>query len=169
MQLQVGSPFDSGRGSTSRSPEMGNSSQDIFCPLNALARTPISREQLEQWLAGYPNRQAAWAIKRGFRVGFRIGYKGNREARQANNHGSAQLRPDIVREKLLKEVQMGRVAGPFQNIPMPNLIVSPIGLVKKAPLGNTDSFLTCHIPKPSPSMTGSQQRKHRSSTQVLMK
>jgi hypothetical protein len=36
-----------------------------------------------------------------------------------------------VHRKIVGEVEKGRVAGPFENIPFPNLRCSPIGLVPK--------------------------------------
>ena len=40
-----------------------------------------------------------------------------------------------VMEKLNKEIKLGRIVGPFSSKPLPNLIVSPIGLVPKAEEG----------------------------------
>ncbi|KAJ1206227.1 hypothetical protein NDU88_001636 [Pleurodeles waltl] len=39
--------------------------------------------------------------------------------------------PGVVQEKLQKELQLGRVAGPFAQPPLPNFIVSPLGIVPK--------------------------------------
>ena len=38
----------------------------------------------------------------------------------------------MAREKLWKEIQMGRIAGPFVSPPLANLRVSPIGVVPKS-------------------------------------
>ena len=40
-------------------------------------------------------------------------------------------RPDIVREKLNKEITAGRIAGPFQTPPFPDMFCSPLGIVPK--------------------------------------
>jgi hypothetical protein len=48
---------------------------------------------------------------------------------------SASNNPEIVQEKLNKEISEGRMAGPFSRKPFPNLIVSPIGLVPKKATG----------------------------------
>ena len=53
----------------------------------------------------------------------------------SKNHGIALKQPDIVWKKLSEEIKLGRVAGPFQDIPIDNLIVSPIGLVPKSSPG----------------------------------
>ncbi|KAJ1154308.1 hypothetical protein NDU88_007061 [Pleurodeles waltl] len=43
--------------------------------------------------------------------------------------------PGVVQEKLEKERQLGRVAGPFTQPPLPNFIVSPLGIVPKKEQG----------------------------------
>ena len=51
-----------------------------------------------------------------------------------SNLSSVKLNPDIVCSKILKEVELGRVSGPFKSPPFPNLVISPLGLVpKKSP------------------------------------
>ncbi|KAJ1173606.1 hypothetical protein NDU88_005435 [Pleurodeles waltl] len=55
--------------------------------------------------------------------------------REANNLQSAKEAPGIVQEKLEMELQLGRVAGPFARPPLPNFIVSPLGIVPKKELG----------------------------------
>lgn len=37
----------------------------------------------------------------------------------------------MVLEKLLMEIQLGRMSGPFSAPPLPNLVVSPLGVVPK--------------------------------------
>ena len=44
---------------------------------------------------------------------------------------SAAQRPLVVENKLQKEIELGRIAGPFESPPFPNLQCSPIGLVPK--------------------------------------
>jgi hypothetical protein len=56
-------------------------------------------------------------------------------ARDADNLKSALQDPSLVVQKISKEVDMGRIAGPFVSKPFPNLIVSPVGLVPKAEQG----------------------------------
>lgn len=47
---------------------------------------------------------------------------------------SANDLPNIVTDKLHKEIEAGRVAGPFSAPPFDNFVVSPLGIVpKKAP------------------------------------
>ena len=74
-------------------------------------------------------------LRDGFTNGFDIGYQGPtaRQSKAAN----IPLNPAIGNQtdlwnKLMKEVKLGRVAGPFENIPFDNYIQSPIGLVPKS-------------------------------------
>ena len=67
----------------------------------------------------------------GFTRGFRLGFTGKRSAREAPCLKSAIENPDIVKQKLDKELKLGRIAGPFSQRPLPNLQCSPLGLVPK--------------------------------------
>ena len=67
----------------------------------------------------------------GFKTGFRLEYKGVRQAYFCKNLKSTFENASIVQEKIQKEVTAGRVKGPFQTIPFKNLRVSPLGLVPK--------------------------------------
>lgn len=53
---------------------------------------------------------------------------------------------EVVRKKIAKEVEAGRVAGPFFEQLLPNLHVSPLGLVPKKVLG--EFRLIHHLPHP---------------------
>ena len=99
--------------------------------LRQKARTPVRGERLEAWLAAYWDKKAAGLLKNGFHEGFHLGYKGPTVRRWADNLKSAKAQQEVVQTKLDKEVKEGRMAGPFSNCPMPNLIVSPIGIVSK--------------------------------------
>jgi hypothetical protein len=59
-----------------------------------------------------------------------------------------------VREKIFKEIDLGRVAGPFDYPPMPTFRVSPIFLVRKK---NGDFRLIHNLSYP----TISQPRAHK--------
>lgn len=61
-------------------------------------------------------------------------YNGPRQFRQGRNLLSALEKPSAAYDKVIKEVQLGRIAGPFDNISqtgLTSLIISPIGLVPK--------------------------------------
>ena len=67
----------------------------------------------------------------GFSTGFPIHYDGPQGMRHSSNHQSALQAATIVEQKLRHEIRLGRVAGPFQEIPFPNFQRSPLGLVPK--------------------------------------
>ena len=71
-------------------------------------------------------------LKNGFKYGFNLGYQGPRRPVFSKNLRSAAARPNIVLEKLFKEVEAGRMAGPFASSPLRNLRISPVGLVPKS-------------------------------------
>ena len=83
--------------------------------------TPINVQRLEDTLADHP------ILMNGADVGF----TGRRIARFSRNLPTALSQPSIVTENLSREVDLGRVAGPFPSPPLPNFQVSPIGLVPK--------------------------------------
>lgn len=93
--------------------------------------TPIKLFVLRDWLERYPDEKAVSLLLEGFSKGFRIGYLGPRVCRDSVCLPSAAQHPQIVREKLAKEISLGRIAGPFATRPLPNLQCSPIGLVPK--------------------------------------
>lgn len=49
----------------------------------------------------------------------------------SDNLQSARLFPEVVTEKLQKEVSLGRMGGLFSSLPLAGLIVSPLGVVPK--------------------------------------
>nr|XP_008117750.1 PREDICTED: uncharacterized protein LOC103280454 [Anolis carolinensis] len=96
--------------------------------------SPIKLENMKGWLADYPNRIAASYLLLGFSEGFRIPFHGDRRPFKSGNLRSIVGREDTVRHKIQKEVWEGRVVGPFETPPVPNLRVSPLGIMpKKAP------------------------------------
>lgn len=99
-----------------------------------LAPTPVNLGCLEQFLFHYPKVDERNMLLEGFRYGFRVKYNGPRRAKQAKNLKSIGENFEIACQKVAKEVELGRVAGPFTKPPFPNLQVSPLGLVpKKSP------------------------------------
>ncbi|KAJ1200350.1 hypothetical protein NDU88_004174 [Pleurodeles waltl] len=97
--------------------------------------TPVRLEFLRPWLHIYPDRDKARLLEWGFREGFRLGYQGPRHRRWADNLRSAKEHPQIVRDKIAKEVGLGRIAGPFYKWPSDALMISPLGVVPKKAQG----------------------------------
>ena len=85
-----------------------------------LAPSPINVAALEKELVGYNENEASF-LRNGFRFGFPIQYTGPRIATDTKNLKSVNDRPDIVQEKIDKELKEHRVAGPFKERPIDTL------------------------------------------------
>ena len=109
--------------------------EEAYRVLQQRARTPVRGDRLEGWLSVYGDEKSARLIRQGFKEGFRLGYEGPRMRRWADNLKSAKANRGVVQAKLDKEVSEGRMAGPFSDWPMQNLIISPVGIVPKKELG----------------------------------
>lgn len=107
-------------------PEINSSNFDI----TNIAESPINFHALCKELSEY-NSEDAKILFKGFKQGFKLQYSGPRVTRDSKNLRSIYEKPAIVQQKIEKEIKLGRVAGPFMEKPLPNLQVSPIGLVPK--------------------------------------
>lgn len=86
---------------------------------------------MRPWLDIYPDRVSAEILISGFSEGFFIPFILSRFPLFSKNLKSAMLNPLVLREKVDKEVALGRMMGPFSSLPFPNLRVSPLGVVPK--------------------------------------
>lgn len=110
---------------------------EIKTPLQAkdlwsLGDTPIKIGALNNYLDLYPLQNIAAELRDGFTFGFRLNYNGPRYHRESSNLVSAFEHKIELKEKILKEINLGRIVGPFDNLPIPNLQISPIGIVPKS-------------------------------------
>ena len=95
--------------------------------------TPVRIDRLTSVLRDYDPFLKNFLIQ-GFSYGFHIHYSNLRSSFESPNLLSAKDLPNIVTDKLHKEIEAGRVAGPFSAPPFDNFVVSPLGIVpKKAP------------------------------------
>nr|XP_034994623.1 uncharacterized protein LOC118096659 [Zootoca vivipara] len=97
----------------------------------SLAFTPIKLPPLRILLNSYPNPTASSFIWDGFSQGFRIPVNTPPLTGDPPNQKSVRDRPDIAIRKINKEIAAGRVAGPFTTPPIPDLHISPLGMVPK--------------------------------------
>ena len=112
----------------------GNINKPSFEKVRSLAQVPINLKNLKKMLKNYPNKKAAEFLDRGFSEGFDLNYTGPRMPVDLPNLKSVENNMEIAREKILKELKLGRYMGPFASRPLDNLRSSPIGLVpKKSP------------------------------------
>ena len=94
----------------------------------------------------YPNRSDAAFLSDGFEFGFKLHFEGPRISFECKNLKSVTQNEQLAKQKLQKEVSLGRMVGPFLKKPISNLRCSPIGLVPK----KTGGFrLITHLSYPS--------------------
>ncbi|XP_075203963.1 uncharacterized protein LOC142310334 isoform X1 [Anomaloglossus baeobatrachus] len=94
-------------------------------------KTPVKVEEMGPWLDQYPNKSAAACLRVGFTYGFFIPFVFSSCPMFSRNLKSAVQYPQVVADKIAKEVALGRLMGPFSSPPFSNLRVSPIGVVPK--------------------------------------
>ena len=95
--------------------------------------TPINWRVLEQLLnqANYCPIKSSKLVQ-GFRFGFDLGYEGPTKCRSSSKNLPFSVgNKNILWNKLMKEIKLGHVAGPYDDIPFDYFIQSPIGLVPK--------------------------------------
>lgn len=92
--------------------------------------TPVKAKILAAYLAGY-NENSRKHLLSGFSHGFRLHFQGPLEGSYSNNLFSASEHSNIVDLKLAKEIQAGRIMGPFATPPLHNLKISPLGVIPK--------------------------------------
>ena len=102
-------------------------------PGNSLP-TPIKVRELARLLreVDHPGRDY---IIEGFSKGFDLGFRGPESALDASNNLSVNQNPEAALEKVLSEVKLGRIAGPFPSPPLPNFKCSPLSLREKSTPG----------------------------------
>ncbi|CAH2315539.1 Hypothetical predicted protein, partial [Pelobates cultripes] len=121
--------------------------EDPIGRISLEGRTPVSVLRMRPWLDRYPKRKDAGVLLEGFSTGFWIPFVRSDSPSLADNLRSVVGKESILEDKLRKEVCLGRMAGPFDSPPFPNLRVSPLGLVPKKEPG---SFrLIHHLSYPS--------------------
>lgn len=81
-------------------------------------------------LEGYDLEKKQYLVN-GFRYGFHLHFEGKRVFQDSPNLKSADLNPTTVDQKIKKELDAGRIAGPFSGNPFQNIKISPLGIVPK--------------------------------------
>ena len=110
--------------------------------------TPVRADVLEQLLieTNYDPVERDFIIN-SFKHGFDLGYQGQTTniQRKAPNLKLTVGNHTILWNKVMKEVKLGRYAGPFEEPPFMDFIQSPIGLVPK---DGSDTRLIFHLSYP---------------------
>lgn len=91
-------------------------------------RTPVNLPAMLPYLSRYPRSVAAVFLANGFRIPCSLPLNGTSVPK---NLKSTFKFSQVVTEKLAKEVEMGRMASPFDQPPVPLLHVSPLVVVPK--------------------------------------
>ena len=99
--------------------------------LHKLGKSPIKVDILLNLIKHYPIELNRQILSEGFLFGFKVGYEGPRLPTFCRNLVSAHQNNDELEQKLLKELKLGRIAGPFSYRPFTNLRLSPVGLIPK--------------------------------------
>ena len=86
--------------------------------------TPVQVYRLNFFLSDYHPPLPQFLVY-GFSHGFRIGFVGEQRASQSPNLKSAIEQPQVVWSKLPKELEAGRIRGPFPHPPFPEFVCSP--------------------------------------------
>ena len=95
--------------------------------------TPVDADEFERLLkeSKYDQSKIDFVIS-GFQQGFPLHYEGPREIKRKSPNLKFHIgNKTELWNKLMKEVAVKRIAGPFENIPYDNFVQSPIGLVPK--------------------------------------
>ena len=105
---------------------------DIITPINVDTFARLLRE------AGYLEHKTVF-FEQGFSSGFDIGYNGPKNRQSFSENIPLKLGTKTqLWNKIIKEVQLGRVAGPYDQVPFKNFMQSPVGLAPKE--GKQDKF-----------------------------
>ena len=124
--------------------------------------TPVNVPMLQKLLndTEYDKSESEFLVK-GFTEGFPLGYQGNRNVQQkAPNLKITIGSKTELWNKVMKEVQCKRYAGPFEEIPFQHYIQSPIGLVPKD--NGKSTRLIFHLSYPR--LNGTEQKSVNANT-----
>lgn len=93
---------------------------------------PINAQNLERLLEGYDDNKRRFLVN-GFKFGLHVHFKGTlrSDPTKLKNLKSAVEMPDIVDQKLKKELVSGRIAGLFDEHPFNNFHLGPLGVLPR--------------------------------------
>jgi len=100
-------------------------------PLITLSSTSVSIDKLSCKVSLHPNQSFATTLIHNLTHGCSIGYNGPQFAHTSRNLPSAFQQPEILDTALAAECAAGRILGPYNNPPLPNLRCTGLGLIPK--------------------------------------
>ena len=95
--------------------------------------SPVNLSRLAQHLRNHPDQTFASYILHGFSEGFHLGFAHDKtllQSRKGNLLASIS-NPNIISAHIASELAKGRLVGPVEEVLLPGIQVSPIGLVPK--------------------------------------
>ena len=96
-----------------------------------MGSSPINVDEVKKALSDYPDQNIAHSITHGLEFGFKLNYSGPRLPFDMHLRYIFGERYEIANRKILKEINLGRLAGPFPEPPFPTFRVSPISFIPK--------------------------------------
>ena len=104
-----------------------------FCSLpdSPLQSTPIDIFRWDELAESLPNQEAVSYVSRGLKEGFSLQFHPIPLKSVSRNMPSSYRNPEVIDSYLEEEVRLGRVAGPFSELPMGNLHINRFGVVPK--------------------------------------
>ena len=93
--------------------------------------TPINVHHLHQELSSHPDQVFVKQLIHDLQYGCAIGYSGSQFSHCSTNLPSAFQQPSVLDTSLASECSAGRILGPFQSPPLPNLRCSGLGVIPK--------------------------------------
>ena len=97
-------------------------------------------------MQGYDTFKIQYLIS-GIQGGFRLHFKGQCPKSTSRNHKSALEMKEYVNKKIQMELELGRIAGPFNSPPFDPMVCSPIGLIPKKEEGQFRMIHDLSFPK----------------------
>ena len=96
-----------------------------------MGRSLINVDNVKKRLSTYPFTDIAQNLVHGLEFGFKLNYSGPRRPVEISTKGIAGERAVVAKNKILKEINMGRIVGRFPTPPFPTFRVSPIAVIPK--------------------------------------
>ena len=104
-----------------------------------MGRSPINVDNAKKGLSKYPFTDIAQNLVHGLEFGFKLKYSGPRRPVEISTKGTVGERAVVAKHKILTEINLDRIAGPFPTPPFPTFRVSPIAVIpQKNPVQNLD-------------------------------
>ena len=122
------------------------------------ASTPVNIPLLTKLLKGWPH--ASFVIN-GFSQGFKFHFSGLECGFETRNSMAANLNPEAVDQKLSQEIDLNRIAGPFDYPPLPDFKCSPLSLREKSEPGKFRLLHNLSYPYDETSVNGGIDQKYK--------